>query len=405
EAAPWRPGPPGGEGAATGPKAMSTAAPRGGAPDEALVVPVPEPVRSPRLTGASAATPGRRLHRGAVRRHLRDETDPRCRAVVAQLEGYLAGELPRAEEEDIADHLDGCDRCRPLYVELCDGGPRLRTVLVPVLVTMAVIAVALVPGTLRGPRGTAPTSTITAEMADTSSSSPLPAVTAEVPASTGTPASPGGPSTTAAPPAVVPASTSTEPPTAGDPGPTTTAAPGGAGVGEAGPAVPVPSDTSTTEPSSGDEEPDTYEEPSLGFAEQVPRAGASTSVPIDPAPTMVQGIEPYTVEVNGLLSNAPYTPITVTVRKATGAPATDVRVRLAPLGGPALRRALTESRCSDYVPDVVCDLAVVDAAGATPYLSGPAMSSGATSLKVVVTLEDGGVPIGSTTIELPVLGS
>ncbi len=135
-----------------------------------------------------------RLRRAYVRRHLRDETDSQCQVTAAQLVDFLGGRLSRQAEDEVGEHLDGCDRCHTLYVELVDVGRGLRTFVVPAIVALCVMAILAMGGPFAGPGQPGTPSSITSEMADptivrprpttTVTTAPAPVTTAVVPVTT-----------------------------------------------------------------------------------------------------------------------------------------------------------------------------------------------------------------------------
>jgi RNA polymerase sigma factor (sigma-70 family) len=65
--------------------------------------------------------------------HLASATDEQCQPTVDRLAGYIRNKLSRAEAQRVRKHLDGCDRCRLLFVELTDINSRLGAILGPIV--------------------------------------------------------------------------------------------------------------------------------------------------------------------------------------------------------------------------------------------------------------------------------
>ncbi|MFN0092957.1 MAG: zf-HC2 domain-containing protein, partial [Acidimicrobiales bacterium] len=76
-----------------------------------------------------AAAARSRVRATLVSRHLAGETDERCALVCEQLDGLLSGRLARRVEAALADHLDGCGRCRRLCHELAHAPAELAAAL------------------------------------------------------------------------------------------------------------------------------------------------------------------------------------------------------------------------------------------------------------------------------------
>jgi RNA polymerase sigma factor (sigma-70 family) len=65
--------------------------------------------------------------------HLGSTEDEQCRPTIDRLAGYIRNKLSRAEAARVRQHLDGCDRCRLLFVELADVNSRLGALLGPIV--------------------------------------------------------------------------------------------------------------------------------------------------------------------------------------------------------------------------------------------------------------------------------
>lgn len=65
--------------------------------------------------------------------HVRTATDAQCRPTVERLGAYLRHRLSGVAAQRVQNHLDACDRCRLLAVELSDVNRRLGTVIGPIV--------------------------------------------------------------------------------------------------------------------------------------------------------------------------------------------------------------------------------------------------------------------------------
>jgi len=77
------------------------------------------------------------LRQAYLQQHLRDPLDEGCRAVAASLGAYVRGGLGSRESTKVAAHLDGCDECRALVLELGDVNHGMRAVVAPLVLGVA----------------------------------------------------------------------------------------------------------------------------------------------------------------------------------------------------------------------------------------------------------------------------
>jgi hypothetical protein len=73
-----------------------------------------------------------------LKAHLGSATDERCQATVDRLAAYARNKLSRADAQRVRQHLEGCGRCRLLFVDLTDINSRLGAVLGPIVLGNAV---------------------------------------------------------------------------------------------------------------------------------------------------------------------------------------------------------------------------------------------------------------------------
>ncbi|WP_307796703.1 sigma-70 family RNA polymerase sigma factor [Actinomadura barringtoniae] len=67
-------------------------------------------------------------------------TDERCRAALDKLGAYVRGGLAKRETKAVEKHLDDCERCKAIYLELADVNTALREALGPIILGSAVAA-------------------------------------------------------------------------------------------------------------------------------------------------------------------------------------------------------------------------------------------------------------------------
>jgi RNA polymerase sigma factor (sigma-70 family) len=72
-----------------------------------------------------------------LKAHLGSATDDRCQLTVDRLAAYTRNKLSRADAQRVRQHLDGCGRCRLLFVDLADINSRLGVVLGPTVLGSA----------------------------------------------------------------------------------------------------------------------------------------------------------------------------------------------------------------------------------------------------------------------------
>jgi RNA polymerase sigma factor (sigma-70 family) len=77
-----------------------------------------------------------------LKAHLGSATDERCQATVDRLAAYARNKLSRADAQRVRQHLEGCGRCRLLFVDLTDINSRLGAVLGPIVLGTAAGALA-----------------------------------------------------------------------------------------------------------------------------------------------------------------------------------------------------------------------------------------------------------------------
>ncbi|WP_198303441.1 sigma-70 family RNA polymerase sigma factor [Cellulomonas sp. PSBB021] len=77
------------------------------------------------------------LRQAYLQQHLRDPLDEGCRAVAGSLGAYVRGGLGTRESTKVARHLDDCDECRALVLELGDVNHGLRAVVAPLVLGLA----------------------------------------------------------------------------------------------------------------------------------------------------------------------------------------------------------------------------------------------------------------------------
>lgn len=81
------------------------------------------------------------LRVGYLQQHLSQDPDDACRVVNPLLGAYVRGGLARREATKVDDHLQGCSGCRTLVLELTDVAHGMRTVVAPLVLGIAGMAV------------------------------------------------------------------------------------------------------------------------------------------------------------------------------------------------------------------------------------------------------------------------
>jgi RNA polymerase sigma factor (sigma-70 family) len=81
------------------------------------------------------------LRVGYLQEHLTAEPADTCRVINPLLGGYVRGSLSRREISKVDKHLEGCGGCRTLVLELGDVAHGMRTVIGPLVVGVAGMAV------------------------------------------------------------------------------------------------------------------------------------------------------------------------------------------------------------------------------------------------------------------------
>lgn len=331
-----------------------------------------------------------RWRQATVRRHLRDEPDPTCRAIVARLEGYVAGAALPWEDLEVADHIDECERCEALHRELAAGRPRVRPVVASMLAVTCVLTLLAILRPVPGTEDVGPT--VTVEMADTSTTPTRP--------STSSTASPGTPNTSASSTTATtvstgaPASTidggpsgETTEPDSPDVGPPTTRPP----LGPAEVVSPPPSTTTWLEPDlllAGDAEP--------------PPAGHEAPRPTIPPPTTtVEGLAPFTLSVTGGLTPGNFAPVTLMLRSPEGS-ATDVVLRLTSEVGMSFDLQPRMTDCSVEAGALVCRWSELAPGGVDVFLLGPMLGERTSPVALDVALEVAGGPTRTASVLVPV---
>ena len=348
-----------------------------------------------------------RLRRAYVRRHLRDETDVRCRSVAARLPDYLAGRLAHSAEDDIGDHLDECDRCHTLHVELADVGRGLRLVLVPAIVGLGVVIALALGGTFGTGDDLETPSTVRVEMADPS----IPVTRPTVPVSTATSAAPvapappstGGPaSPSPGEPGSSPASTVDVPVDGGHP-PAEGDGSGGGGYEQVPPVTPPAPSTTTDEPGPSPSGADgAWVDPDLLVADQQP-AGTTTTVPSTTSTTVLSGpLAPYELRVDAGagLRGGTYSPLDFTL-EGSFSPSQHVRLTFSlPSGSRFALRPST--KCARDGASLTCQWSAPPAGSSLADGFSVLVPSGTSEVVLEVRLEAGSGGTRTTTFTLPV---
>ncbi|MCX2747878.1 sigma-70 family RNA polymerase sigma factor [Arthrobacter sp. MI7-26] len=95
------------------------------------------------LSPNAVSTLGARAREGLRRQYLQFhvmETDRRkCSEVASQLGAYLRGGLASPTKSKIRSHLDGCARCKAVFLELKDIGGTMRTIIPPLILGMPLV--------------------------------------------------------------------------------------------------------------------------------------------------------------------------------------------------------------------------------------------------------------------------
>jgi RNA polymerase sigma factor (sigma-70 family) len=68
-----------------------------------------------------------------LKAHLGSAIDDRCRQTVDRLAAHARNKLSRADAQRVQQHLEGCGRCRLLFIDLTDINSRLGAVLGPIV--------------------------------------------------------------------------------------------------------------------------------------------------------------------------------------------------------------------------------------------------------------------------------
>lgn len=326
--------------------------------------------------------------RAAVRRHLVDEHDDTCRAVVARLDAYVAGELHAAEEEQLGDHLAECPRCQGLEIELVETRPS-REVLVPVLLVLGALAALLVPGRFAPAGGPTEGPVTSVEMAV--SSVPQTTTTTRPPTTTTDPPAPPPPASTPPDPAEPPAPTTSAPGEA--PGPT---APGDAADEDEA----VPAGTAPAPPAGPGPAPGLGAGQDLLLAED-PQPGAPV---VDGAPSARLTLDagPLTVSVVSGLSRTAPSPVRFTVANPGGATG-PVRLRVAPEAGVSLWvQPIDQATCPSDGAEVECRWDGPLGPSATVHAQAPMLPGRTAPVALAVVVEVDGAVVGSGSLLLPV---
>ncbi len=80
------------------------------------------------------------LRQAYLQNHLADTGDAECRWVTERLGAYVRNGLARREGSKVSEHLDGCDRCSAVYLELVEVNSNLRAVIAPAILGSAAAA-------------------------------------------------------------------------------------------------------------------------------------------------------------------------------------------------------------------------------------------------------------------------
>jgi len=84
------------------------------------------------------------LRQAYLQQHLMGEPDDACRPYADKLGSYARGGLAKRETAQVESHLQGCERCRALVLELTDVNHGMRAVVAPLVLGL------LVTGYLKG---------------------------------------------------------------------------------------------------------------------------------------------------------------------------------------------------------------------------------------------------------------
>jgi RNA polymerase sigma factor (sigma-70 family) len=77
------------------------------------------------------------LKQAYLQNHLADTADTECQWVTERLGAHVRKGLSKRDATKVDDHLDRCDRCSTLYLELVDVNSNLRGVIAPVVLGAA----------------------------------------------------------------------------------------------------------------------------------------------------------------------------------------------------------------------------------------------------------------------------
>jgi RNA polymerase sigma factor (sigma-70 family) len=79
------------------------------------------------------------LRQAYLQVHLSAPRDQNCRAIASKLGAYARNALSRRESEPVQRHLEDCEDCRGLYLELTEVGAGMRSVIAPLILGAAVL--------------------------------------------------------------------------------------------------------------------------------------------------------------------------------------------------------------------------------------------------------------------------
>jgi RNA polymerase sigma factor (sigma-70 family) len=90
-------------------------------------------------TGVAALAPraSEALRQAYLQQHLAHPATESCAALAGKLDGYLRDSLSARGTRRVEEHLDGCDECRTLVLELQDVSHGMRSVVAPLVLGMA----------------------------------------------------------------------------------------------------------------------------------------------------------------------------------------------------------------------------------------------------------------------------
>ena len=80
------------------------------------------------------------LRQAYLQQHLQSPPTPGCRRVADKLGAYVRGGLAKRESAQVLEHLDGCEDCRALLLELGDVNHGMRSVIAPLVLGLAGLA-------------------------------------------------------------------------------------------------------------------------------------------------------------------------------------------------------------------------------------------------------------------------